>query len=302
MEENMLNKMIIILYLALILILTTTTGFSQGGTDIYLIQIKMDGEKYVFSNPMKINRTEGYNNQPFFHPDGGSLFYSSGSGANTDIYRYSIETGKTVQLTDTPDSEYSPTVMPDGKRFSVIQLITTEGLRKGAQPLIAFPLAGGDPELIYEDGEKVGYHTWIDRQKVALFLLGSPHFLRIVDLKDRTSVRAAENIGRSLYKIPGQDAISFSQSEEGGSGVIMMYNLGTGKSQPIVPMLEGNEFYAWTPSGELIMGVGVRLFAFKPGEDKGWQPIGDLSALGITNISRLAIDPKAQWLAVVNSQ
>jgi len=303
MEESMLKKMIFFLYLALLLILTPMTVFSQGRTDIYLIQVKVDNGKYVFSDPVKINQTEGYNNQPFFHPDGGSLFYSSGPGQNTDIFRYDIETGKTTQLTDTPDSEYSPTVMPGGKKFSVIQLVTSEGPRKGAQPLIAFPLAGGDPELIYEDGEKVGYHTWIGPQKVALFLLGSPNFLRIVDLKDRSSVRVADNIGRSLYKIPGQDAISFSRREEGGPDVIMMYNLGTGKTQPIVPMLEGNGFYVWTSSGVLIMGVGPKLLEFKPGgENKDWQPIGNLSALGIKNISRLAIDPKAQWLAVVNSQ
>jgi len=302
MEEIMLNKMIFILYITLLLILTPLAGFSQGGTDIYLIQIRMDAVKYVFSDPVKINQNKGYNNQPSFHPDSGSLFYSSGSGQNTDIYRYYIATEKTVRLTDTPDSEYSPTVMPGGKRFSVIQLVTREGPRKGAQPLIAFPLAGGDPELIYEDGEKVGYHTWIDPQKVALFLLGSPHFLQIVDLKDRSSVRVAENIGRSLYKIPNQDAISFSQNQEDKPGVIMMYNLETGKSQSIIPMLKGNEFYTWTPSGVLIMGVGAKLFAFKLGEDTDWQSFGDLSALGIKNISRLAIDPKTQWLAVVNSQ
>ena len=295
------KKMIFFLYLALLLILTPMAAFSQGGSDIYLIRINIDGRKYIFKDSLKINQTDGYNNQPSFHPDSGSLFYSSGSGPNTDIYRYHIKTGKTARLTDTPDSEYSPTVMPGGKKFSVIQLVISEGPRKGAQPLIAFPLAGGKPELIFEDGEKVGYHTWIDSQKVALFLLGSPHFLKIVDLKDRSSLRIADNIGRSLYKIPNQDAISFSLSKKGGPDVIMMYNLGAGNTKPIVPMLEGNGFYAWTSSGALIMGVGSKLFEFKPGEDKDWRQIGDLDAFGIKNISRLALDPKTRWLAVVNN-
>ncbi len=114
MEETMLKKMIFFLYHALLLILTPLAVFSQGGSDIYLIRIKVDGGKYVFKDPVKINQTEGYNNQPFFHPDGGSLFYSSGTGPNTDIYRYDIKTGKTSRLTDTPDSEYSPSLMPGG--------------------------------------------------------------------------------------------------------------------------------------------------------------------------------------------
>jgi hypothetical protein len=164
MEETMPKKMILIFALILKAISTPLAVFGQGNTDVYLIKIKADSGKYMFSDPVKINLTEGYNNQPSFHPDGGSLFYSSAPGANTDIYRYVIESGKTVRLTDTPDSEYSPILMPNGDKFSVIQLVNSEGPRKGAQPLIAFPLSGGEPELIFEDGEKVGYHAWIDPQ------------------------------------------------------------------------------------------------------------------------------------------
>ncbi|NOR14271.1 MAG: hypothetical protein GQ544_01060 [Candidatus Aminicenantes bacterium] len=276
--------------------------FSQGATDIYLIEIKVDGEKYDFRQPVKINQTEGYNNQPSFHPDGNSLFYSASGGTNTDIYRYDIATGKTSQLTDTPDSEYSPILMPGGNGFSVIQLVITEGPRKGAQPLLSFPLSSGDPGLIYENGEKVGYHAWIDSQKVAMFVLGSPNFLQIVELKDMSIQHIADNIGRSLYKIPGQGAISFSQSEKGKPEVIMRYDLKSRETRRLVAMLEGNRFYAWSSSGALIMGVGSNLFEFRPGVDQDWQLIGNLSTLGINNISRLAIDSKTKWLAVVNTQ
>lgn len=298
----MLKKMTFIMSIVLLLILSPLSILSQQGTDIFLIKIRSDGEKLVFVNPVKINKTEGYNNQPFFHPDGASLFYSSGVGSNTDIYRYNIETGKTTRLIDTPDSEYSPTVMLDGKRFSVIQLVTSEGPREGAQPLIAFPIDGGHPELIYEDGEKVGYHAWIDSDNVAMFLLGSPNFLQIANLKDQTSLRVADNIGRSIYKIPNQDAISFSLSKEDALNVIMRYTLKTGKMESIVPMLEGNSFYAWTSSGMLVMGVGSKLYGFRPEVDKDWQYIWDLNELGIKIISRLAIHPKTLWIAVVSSQ
>lgn len=287
---------------AFILMLIPIAAFGQGTTDIYLIRMKVSGTKYTFSKSVKINPNEGYNNQPSFHPDGYSVLYSSQSGTNTGIYRYDIETGETTRLTNTPESEYSPIMMPDGKRFSVIQLFITEGPRKGAQPLVAFPLAGGEPKLIYEKGEKVGYHAWIDPQKVAMFILGSPNFLRIADLSQDSSERIAENIGRSLYKIPDMDAVSFSQSQESGGGAIMKYDLVTKKTQRIVPMLEGNGFYAWTPDGALIMGVGSKLYGIRPGMDREWQEIGNLESLGIQNISRLAIGPKMRYLAIVSSQ
>lgn len=298
----MLKKIIFILCVVFLLVLSPPSILSQQGTDIYLIQITPDGEKLIFVNPVKINNSEGYNNQPFFHPDGTSLYYASGEGSNTDIYSYNIETGKTTRLTDTPDSEYSPTIMPDGKQFSVIQLVTQEGPREGAQPLIAFPIAGGQPELIYEEGEKVGYHAWIDSDSVAMFLLGSPNFLQIANLKDKTSIRVADNIGRSLYKIPNQNAISFSQSKEDSINIIMRYDLETEKTETIVPMLEGNSFYAWSSAGMLFMGVGSTLYGFRPEVDEDWQLIWDLAELGIENISRLAFHPKTQWIALVTSQ
>lgn len=287
---------------AFLLMMIPMAAFGQGATEIYLVRMKVSGEKYTLSKSVKINPNEGYNNQPSFHPDGGSVLYSSQSGTNTDIYQYVIETGETIRLTNTPDSEYSPIVMPDGDRFSVIQLVITEGPRKGAQPLIAFPMTGGESELIYEGEEKVGYHAWIDPKKVAMFILGSPNFLRIADLSQDSSERIAENIGRSLYKIPNMDAISFSQSQEGGGETIMKYDLGSEKTQSILPMLEGNGFYAWTPDGTLFMGVGSKLYGMLPGLDKEWHEIGDLESQGIGNISRLAIGPKMQWLAVVSSR
>lgn len=192
--------------------------------------------------------------------------------------------------------------MPGGKQFSVIQLKTSEGPRKGAQPLVAFPIDGGQPDLIYEDGEKVGYHAWINPDNVAMFVLGSPNFLQIVNLKDNTSIRIAENIGRSIYKIPEQEAISFSMSKEDGLNVIMSYNLKTEKTETIVPMMEGNSFYAWGSPEMLLMGVGSNLYGFRPAIDKNWQLIWDLNELGITNISRIAVHPKTLWIAVVTSK
>ena len=156
--------------------------------------------------------------------------------------------------------------------------------------------------MIYEDGEKVGYHAWINPDNVAMFVLGSPNFLQIVNLKDNTSIRIAENIGRSIYKIPEQEAISFSMSKEDGLNVIMSYNLKTEKTETIVPMMEGNSFYAWGSQEMLVMGVGSNLYGFRPAIDKNWQLIWNLNELGITNISRIAVHPKTLWIAVVTSK
>ena len=103
-------------------------------------------------------------------------------------------------------------------------------------------------------------------------------------------------------KIPNQEAVSFSQSKGEGLDVVMKYNLKTGKTETIVPLLDGNSFYAWTSSGMLIMGVLSKLYGFRPGKDKEWQYIWDLGDLGIKNISRLVVHPQILWIAVVTSR
>ena len=82
----------------------------------------------------------------------------------------------------------------------------------------------------------------------------------------------------------------------------MEYSLDSGATEPIIPMLAGNGFYAWTSSGSLIMGVGAELFEFRPGQDKDWRLIGDLGVWGIQNISRIAMDSQGVWSAVVSNR
>ncbi|MCP5047028.1 MAG: hypothetical protein GY940_07635, partial [bacterium] len=210
---------------------------------------------------MKITQRKGYNSQPFFVPNSSLLLYSSAEGQQTDIYRYDVKSQKTTRLTSTPESEYSPTPMPGGQHFSVIQLINSEGPLKGAQPLRAFPFKGGDSiRLYYEKDKKVGYHAWIDKDRVAMFILGSPNTLEMFNLKSEQTRIAAGNIGRSLYKVPGKDAVSFIHYKGSKDGVIKSVDAGTLKVTPLVPMKKGNGYYTWTPGGALLMGVGSELF------------------------------------------
>src|SRR5690349_18552752 len=71
---------------------------------------------------MNISNNAGYDNQPSFLPDSSAILFSSNrDGKQMDIYRYDIASKTVKQLTNTPDGEYSPTVTPDGKTFSVIR-------------------------------------------------------------------------------------------------------------------------------------------------------------------------------------
>src|SRR5215831_541218 len=97
-------------------------------SDIYIVDVrnehnyKTGTDTLKFGDPKKITDFAGYNNQPVFMPDGKSILYTSNRTKQTDIYRYDLETGRTTQVTNTPESEYSPTLMPDRKNISVVRV------------------------------------------------------------------------------------------------------------------------------------------------------------------------------------
>jgi len=271
--------------------------FSQESSDIYLAAISREGDKLVFGAPVKISEGTGYNNQPSFLPDGSGVFYSSADGPQTDIFFYPLGENKNIRLTSTPDSEYSPLVMPAGNEFSVIQLVLAEGPRKGAQPLLAFPLKGGPSRLVYEAGKKIGYHAWIDGDRLVAFILGEPNRLELVNLKSSEARTLADNIGRALYKAPGKDdEVLFSRE-----GALKKVNITTGAIEDIIA-LKGGDFFCPTPEGGLLTAAGAEVFQFRPGRDETWVKVGDFSAYGIKSISRLAVDPQGRWLGFVSNR
>src|SRR5215471_8757469 len=165
-------------------------------SDIVIVDVKKHhdyqtgADDLSFGAPKKITEFVGYNNQPFFMPDGKSILYTSIRNNQADIYRYDIQSGATTQVTNTPESEYSPTLMPDRKNISVVRVESD-----GTQRLWRFPLDGGPPSLIVEDIKPVGYHLWIDDHTLALFVLGDTgksNFLELYDLRTHKSEFIAE--------------------------------------------------------------------------------------------------------------
>jgi hypothetical protein len=55
---------------------------------------------------------------------------------------------------------------------------------------------------------------------------------------------------------------------------------------------------AWMPDGTLLMARGDVLYAWKRG-DADWTRVADLSTLGITGATRLAVSPRGDALAIV---
>jgi len=287
----------IIICLASLLVLATT-ALSQNpppSTDIFLVDLVSTGGAIKAARPRNKTARAGYDNQPHFIDDGRAILFTSiRKGNQADIYRYDVERGSTERVTRTAESEYSPTLMPGGKGISVVRVEADS-----TQRLWRFTIRGGEPALILENVKPVGYHAWMDEDTLALFVLGRPNTLQIADTRTGKAEVAAENIGRSLHRRPGAGRLSFVHKVAEEEWVIKELDLGTRKATPLIRTLAGSEDYVWTPDGAIIMASGSKLYRWDPQKDKDWQEIADLSPAGVKGITRLAISPRADRLALV---
>jgi WD40 repeat protein len=277
-------------------------------TDVYLATLTVLDGKVVLGTPANISKSPGYDNQPAFTPDGRSILFTSVRGdskpdpanaaaSGSDIYRYEIASGRVIQVTSTPESEYSPTVTPDGTHVSVIRVE-----RDGTQRLWRFTSEGSDPELVLPDVKPVGYHAWADANTLALFVLGRPNMLQIADVRSGKAEVVATDIGRSLGRTPG-GGISYVQREprEGGASLeIMQLDAKTRQKTRLVRVSSGprDPDLAWTPDGWLLMAHDGKLYGWRPGQPE-LTVVADLGSAGLRGVTRLAMSPGGDRIAIV---
>jgi hypothetical protein len=293
---NRLLQPIVGLTIAIAACIGIATGQNQPpSTDIFIVDLQNKDGRLTFNRPVNIINREGYDNQPHFLPDGDSLLFTSiREGALPDIYRYGLRDRSTARVTKTPEGEYSPTPMQGGKFFSVIRVEADQ-----VQRLWKFPLDGGAPSLVLENIKPVGYHAWIDERRLALFVLGRPATLQLADVRTGTSETIESNIGRSLHKHPLRNSLTFVHKLSDAEWVIKELEIDTRKIRVVVRMLAGSEDFAWTGDGVIVSGKGSKLFKFDPRKDTEWQEAADFSAAGLKNITRLAISPRGDKVALV---
>lgn len=264
-------------------------------TDIFLAPLSIRGHTLQVGRPENLTDRAGYDNQPAFTPDGRAILYTAIDAAGqADIYRYDLDARRSLRLTRTsPESEYSATVMPGGRRFSVVRVEADS-----TQRLWSFDLSGRDPRLVLPTLRPVGYYAWADDHTLVLYVLGTPATLHVDDARTGADRTVARDIGRSIQKVPGRHAVSFVQHLSAGRTRIDELNLDTGAITPLIETRDGGDFHVWTPDSTLLMGHGSQLLGWRRGQT-GWHRITDLAGSGIRDITRLAVSPDARRLAIV---
>lgn len=274
-------------------------------TDVFVAPLTGVDGKLAVGKPVNISVSPGYDNQPFFTPDGRGLLFTSARGTTsskcgspqTDIYRYDLAAKTLAQLTDTPECEYSPTVTPGG----MISVIRVEA--DGTQRLWRFTADGKAPEVILPNVKPVGYHAWLDANTLALFVLGEPATFQVADVASGKAEIVARNIGQSIVRMPNGGVSFVRQAGAGAERTLTITQVtmvqGAPVTKALTPAVAGatQAHLAWTPDGTLLMVHDGWLHAWREGSD--WRRIVELATLGLKSVTRLAISPKGDLIALV---
>jgi hypothetical protein len=266
------------------------------GTEIFLLDLVLAKNKVSVSNLQNSTNQPGYDNQPSFHPTKSLMYYASANAeGRTDIWEYNLATAKKRNLTNTTEREYSPTVTPDGKFLSCI--IQRDN---GAQDLGKYPIDGGQPTVLINN-LIVGYHAWINANELILFVLGDTLTLHRYNLATMKDDVIANQIGRSLHKIPKSKLMSFVHKTPNQLWSIKQLNE-NGSITHITEPLPGREDLTWTPDGKILMSDGKKLFYYDSKKPAGWHEVMLPANMPSGNITRLAVNKKGTKLALVVSE
>ena len=235
----------------LLILLFPVAALAQPSTEIYVFDLDADSG---LSNPVNVSQQNpGYDNQPAFHED-GILLYVATRNDQTDVVWANLLTGERRWLTDTPGGgEYSPTPAPGETTYSAIRLDTT-----GLQRLYLYHIASGENKVLVED-LVIGYHTWLDDHHLGVFVLGNPSTLQVCQIQSDKCRVLAENIGRSLHRMPGGEMLSYVDKSQTPWQIRKM-NPASGESEMIIEALPDSEDVAWSPGGVLISAKNSILY------------------------------------------
>lgn len=265
------------------------------GTDIWVADLTIRAGRAAIRAPVNVTARPGYDNQPAFLPDGSGVLYTRiGADGQADIWRYDFATHSVRAVTTTPESEYSPTFMPRAAGISVVRVE-----RDSTQRLWRLEADGGHPTLLLEKLKPVGYHAWAADRVLAVFVLGNPNALVLARLGTDRADTVARNVGRALQPIPGRRAVSFVQLVDSTESWLMELSADSGTVRRLVRLPPGAEFHVWAPGGLALVSDGTRLYQWDSHGTAPWQPVADLGALGLKGVTRLALSPSGDRLALV---
>jgi hypothetical protein len=229
------------------------------------------------------------------------ILFTSERNLQNDIVQYDSSENSLKYLTNTLTSEYSPI------RYKKNKVTAVSLDKKGEQYLRIYNVKDNTFKIPFTD-KIVGYYNYskkIKNQIISSVLENNELVLYTSNLKTKKHTYIDNNTGRSIHNIPknkfGEEKISYI-SKKDSIWIINYADLSSYKTKTITTTLNNNEDICWSKDGSILTSNKNNLYIFNSKLSKDWKLLCSLEEYGITNISRIAINPNNDKLALVNSK
>lgn len=173
--------------------------------------------------------------------------------------------------------------------------------------------------------KNVGYHCWIDKNTIALFILPTPFTLQIANLKTEKTTILDDSIGRCIQKNCNKDIGSYFKKSSDSTGFIRKFDTYLMKTYPVkypkidLSPIKKSEDFVWYnenygPENDPMIIMGAKSTLYNVAEAVGSKSImdreingpsfiiQDLSGFGIYNIGRIVLSPDKKKIAIVTTK
>jgi len=277
----------------LALVFLAGIALAQPETEVFLMEIETTETGVKIDNIKNVSNRAGYDNQPSFYDDNTLIYAGTRNGA-TDIAAMNISSseGSWMNL-PTEGGEYSPLRIPNSQNLSAVRLDPD-----GLQRLYKYPSSDQPSELLIKDLQ-VAYYAYANEYSLLASVLSDDNLdLVFVDLQKKKIDTILEGSGRSIHKIPGKEAMSYTATNEEGNMDVFQLDLDDKESYFVCQLPIGIQDHIWLNDSKLLLGSGSQLFLYDLFGNGDWKKVADLSKGKIKDISRLALSPDGTKLAL----
>ncbi|NOU52643.1 hypothetical protein HG263_19240 [Pseudoalteromonas sp. JBTF-M23] len=273
-------KALIPLATCLFAVATYTAQAAMPKSQILLASEVADSIKVV-----SLTSSDSYHNQPLVTEKG--VYFTQevldGEQAQTDLFFYDFASKQSRNLTNTPVSEFSPTLYPHGEGLSSV-VVEPDGKQK----LWFYPFdTKQSATRIFEHIEPVGYHAWGAKDDLVMFILGEPHTLQYTDTAGHLPSKVAKDIGRTLAFNDKKQIYSFTYNKN-GQHWFASFSAKTQQVKDHFVMPAGVQDYTWLDDTQVAYAIGNRIYTRNFESPKAVSQWHNLSQYCDTHISRLS--------------
>jgi len=265
-------------------------------TEIYLAEIEIKNNLIKIEKAENCTNRKGYDNQPFFMPDGKTLLFSASadSGSQIHIKQYNIKSKEVKQHTRTRTSEYSPMLAPDGQYISSV--VVEED---SAQRVWMYDKKKAEVKhCLTENTDSIGYYAWVGKDTILYYKLTDPHSLRVLNLKTGEDNWLCDHPTRSFRKI--NNTTLFYVIHEEKQSLLYFYDIRVKKATLYATDKPENQDYVWLPELGMVKSEGAKLLHYST-NTKVWAEVADFSSFGIKKITRFTFSNDKKRMAVVSN-